>query len=200
MTAKDRLHLTGTGGSPLGHGTDLFRSVLAAFDRQAYPTPITIRLGPAQAETVDLGRFKLVVDIDDRTASNPLRWTHDYEPHVRRFVESVVRPGMTAVDIGANIGFTTMTLAALVGSGGKVFAFEPNSENCRLILLSAAANDFRHVTLFPMALDENDGTVFLSSAIGSNGSLMPAQIETLLHPNCVVVSAARLDRLVNERV
>ena len=37
----------------------------------------------------------------------------------------LVRPGMTVIDIGANIGAHTLPLAKLVGPTGRVIAVEP---------------------------------------------------------------------------
>ena len=41
------------------------------------------------------------------------------------FVRGVLKPGDTAIDAGAHIGFFTMQMAAMVGAGGRVYAFEP---------------------------------------------------------------------------
>lgn len=43
-----------------------------------------------------------------------------------RIVRKVLRPGMTFVDVGANIGYYTALGARLVGPTGTVFAFEPS--------------------------------------------------------------------------
>jgi len=39
---------------------------------------------------------------------------------------AVVKPGMTALDVGANVGSYTLLLAQWVGRDGRVFAFEPS--------------------------------------------------------------------------
>jgi FkbM family methyltransferase len=38
---------------------------------------------------------------------------------------SVIRPGMVALDVGANVGAYSLLLGQWVGPGGRVFAFEP---------------------------------------------------------------------------
>ena len=48
-----------------------------------------------------------------------------FEPDTLAALESLVRPGATVIDVGANIGAHTMHLARLVGEGGRVIAFEP---------------------------------------------------------------------------
>jgi FkbM family methyltransferase len=42
------------------------------------------------------------------------------------FLSSHVKPGMTVIDIGANIGLYSLILADLVGSAGRVHSFEPS--------------------------------------------------------------------------
>jgi len=46
-------------------------------------------------------------------------------------IEEYLKPGMTVLDIGANIGYYTKLFSKSVGSTGKVFAFEPDDTNFR---------------------------------------------------------------------
>jgi FkbM family methyltransferase len=179
---------------------DLLRRVVAVFDRQTIGTPISVRFGQSDLATVVLDGFTLVVDGSDWAVSRTIVDNMIYEPHLTAFIREHVKPGMTAIDIGANIGYFSMLLASLVGRLGHVLSFEPNSENCRLILLSAGRNGFENVRLFPLALSNERGNVFYTPAIGSNGVLLPSRMETLLNPNCVVVPCDRLDNLVSGRV
>jgi len=58
--------------------------------------------------------------------------------------EQILRPGMAALDIGANIGCHTVLMAGLVGPGGKVIAFEPqrivHQALCANLALNAIGN------------------------------------------------------------
>lgn len=60
----------------------------------------------------------------------------------------LVRPNMTAVEVGANIGVLTVPLARFVGSRGKVIALEPQrivyQMLCGNIALNALDNVFAH--------------------------------------------------------
>lgn len=49
-----------------------------------------------------------------------------YESHTQLLFQHAIKPGDTFVDIGANIGMTTLCAAALVGERGKIVSFEPN--------------------------------------------------------------------------
>ena len=48
-----------------------------------------------------------------------------FERRVARAMRRLVRPGATVLDIGANVGAHTLTLARLAGPGGRVIAVEP---------------------------------------------------------------------------
>ena len=50
-----------------------------------------------------------------------------FEPSTRDALAKYVKPGMTVLDIGANIGSHTLHLANLVGAAGRVYAFEPTA-------------------------------------------------------------------------
>jgi FkbM family methyltransferase len=55
------------------------------------------------------------------------------EPGTRRVLQRLLGPGMTFVDVGANIGLLTLVGARAVGRTGKVFTFEPNPIACELL-------------------------------------------------------------------
>lgn len=48
-------------------------------------------------------------------------------------LDRVVEPGAAAADIGANLGAYTLELSRIVGSGGKVLAFEPIPRTATLL-------------------------------------------------------------------
>jgi len=50
------------------------------------------------------------------------------EPSVVRVARKILHQGDTAVDIGANVGFLTRQFASMVGTSGRVFAFEPDPQ------------------------------------------------------------------------
>lgn len=63
-----------------------------------------------------------------------------FELRTQRLYRKLVKPGDTILDIGANIGSHTLPLARLVGSGGKVFAFEPTNFAYRKLQRNIALN------------------------------------------------------------
>lgn len=84
------------------------------------------------------------------------RWSDREE---RALLANIVRPGMTVLDIGANIGIYTRFLAELTGPTGRVIAFEPEPKN--FSLLQRAVASIRQVTVVHAAVSEKSGTLRL---------------------------------------
>jgi len=108
------------------------------------------------------GSARLFVDLSDHVIGlNIVRGA--YETSEIQFVRSIVKPGDTVVDVGAHIGFFTIHLAALVGAGGRVYAFEPFEANLVLLERSVAENRFRdRVRARRAAVGATSGTATLT--------------------------------------
>lgn len=75
--------------------------------------------------------FDMRVDADsatDRELLTALRYGIP-EPEVSHLMARVLRPGDSAIDGGANIGFFTLLMSKLVGEEGYIFSFEPGQNN-----------------------------------------------------------------------
>ena len=81
-----------------------------------------------------------------------------------KFLRHVLQPGQKVIDIGANYGVYTLSMAQTVGPSGHVWAFEPASSTASLLSGGIAANGFTQITLERSALSSIRGTaqLFLS--------------------------------------
>jgi FkbM family methyltransferase len=68
---------------------------------------------------------------------------------------------MTAVDLGANIGYFTLLLARAVGPGGRVVAFEPDPVNAELLRRNVADNGYAQAEVVQAAVADHDGSMML---------------------------------------
>ena len=78
------------------------------------------------------------------------------------FVRRLLRPGQRTIDIGANYGVYTLTMAKIVGPTGAVWAFEPASSTAALLAQGVAANNFSQVVIECSALSSARGTARLA--------------------------------------
>jgi FkbM family methyltransferase len=95
--------------------------------------------------TNDRGAVRLVAE----------RW---YEPGVRTAIRRLLRPGMTVVDVGANIGYYTVQFSSLVGPSGLVLAFEPQETALSELQFNLRLNACNNVVVIPVALSDSTGT------------------------------------------
>lgn len=79
------------------------------------------------------------------------------EPHLERAIKQFVSPGDIVYDVGANIGYFSLTLAKRVRSEGRVAAFEPIAENVRLLRENVRNNHLANVAVFDVAASDRRG-------------------------------------------
>ncbi len=173
------------------------RRMLGTIEHQVAPTAFSVQLAGTDAVRCSAGGVDLYADAADAAVTPGLR-SGEYEPHLTAAFERYCRPGMTVVDVGANLGYYALLAAKLVGTSGRVIALEPNSENCRLLLSSLRLNGVENVDVIPVAADVGTGWAYYSTHVGSNGGLIDGG-DLLDHPGVVVPTFA-LDDIVKSPV
>lgn len=123
----------------------------------------------------EYGRGRILVDTNDGEIGRSVFITHEYE---RRYMGAAVDylkrvggapPGPVFVDVGANIGIST--LDALLHFGfERAVCFEPDSWNFRILKMNLVLNDLdERVDAHRMALSNTDGEHLLQRTEGNSG-------------------------------
>ncbi|MBD3345942.1 MAG: FkbM family methyltransferase [Chitinivibrionales bacterium] len=76
-----------------------------------------------------------------------------------RFLENILTPGMTILDIGANIGFYSVLFSKLMNNTGTVHAFEPDPAN--FVRLTKVTAGIPCIQRHQAAVAEKSGTIKL---------------------------------------
>ena len=84
-----------------------------------------------------------------------------YEAFETNCVKKIIKKDDVVIDVGANIGYYTLIFAKLVGSEGKVFAFEPEPNNFHLLRKNVELNNYHNVALVQKAVTNITGRVNL---------------------------------------
>jgi FkbM family methyltransferase len=119
-----------------------------------------------------------------------------YENAELDFVRQVVKPGMTVLDIGANIGVYTAVCGKAVGAAGRVISVEPDPENLIYLRRTIQANGLGDVLVVPGAASDYDGTASLFTSSENRGDNRMYANE--MSDGATPVPVVHLDRLLRE--
>jgi FkbM family methyltransferase len=82
-----------------------------------------------------------------------------WEREVEEAMQTYVRPGMTALDLGAHAGYWTMAMSRLAGPQGRVLSFEPHPATMTRLSQTCRINNLENVRLFELAASDRSGPV-----------------------------------------
>lgn len=106
-----------------------------------------------------------------------------FEKHELDFILDILEPGMTFVDVGANVGLFSIPAAMKVGSG-RVFAFEPSPSTYGLLVTNAQLNNLTNLHAVRSALGDYVGKAVLNVNVSGKDGLNTIGKPT--HPQCEV--------------
>ena len=141
--------------------------------------PILERISPVRAIAVGIlkckqkGRFErfglaFVLPSGDFGVTLETESTGDYEPVTTQLIKSMLKEGMTFIDIGAHVGLFALPASAWVGEGGRVVAFEPHPDNFSLLVRNAESNGIE-IEMVNAAVSDRSGNVQLHASAFNSG-------------------------------
>lgn len=119
-----------------------------------------------------------------------------YEIKQTRYFKSLLKPRSVVFDVGANVGYYSLIAAPLVGSGGRIYAFEPVSQQFGRLKDNALRNGFCQILPYKLALSDKPGeaVIHLEDEFNTgSASLRPAGPRNILDE---IVTCATLDDFV----
>jgi FkbM family methyltransferase len=135
------------------------------------------------------------LNLADRLVTPIIAEHKAYEVHVTALMNRTLRPGMTVVDVGANIGWFSVLASRLVGESGFVVAVEPGSNNLPLLRANLWRNRCHNALVLPVAAYAHTGHVqMMMNPEGGAGNWIQPGLE-----DAVLVPCARLDELLDGR-
>src|SRR6202790_3105758 len=121
-----------------------------------------------------------------------------FEPLETRLVAGFLAPGMTVIDVGANVGYYTALAASKVGSKGRIFAIEPGARAFAR-LENLIAKNHLPARAFNIGLGEKSGEEHLYQSPDSRNDT-PTMIAHGGFAPTATVPIRRLDRSEERRV
>lgn len=93
---------------------------------------------------------------------------YGFKEEAKERLYSLVNKSDIVIDVGANIGETTLNFAKLVGSNGVVYSFEPDPINYKTLEYNLSLNHFRNITLNKLGLGNQNGTYKIQTFDNNN--------------------------------
>lgn len=119
------------------------------------------------------------------------------EPYEVELFTQSLRPGMTVVDVGANIGYYSLIAGRAVGPSGRIYAFEPDPRTAKSLRANVAANGLETITVLERVVSDRPGRVELlqTASAPHTGLYPPISGEAVV--GVVPVDAVTLDEVLD---
>lgn len=85
----------------------------------------------------------------------------EYSPGEYELFSQLVRPGMTVLEVGANLGALTVPLCRLAGPDGLVLAFEPQVTLSHILTANLALNGLSNGRVHQVGVGQQPGSMYL---------------------------------------
>ncbi len=122
----------------------------------------------------------------------------DWFENEMEFWRNKIQPGMTVIDVGANVGVYTFSAAQRVGATGKVIAVEPFSGCVQCLQETCRINHFDWVKIYAGAASDSVGERKLALHSASEINTIIAEDTYLINEEKVeVVDCFTLDSLIS---
>jgi FkbM family methyltransferase len=126
-------------------------------------------LQPTQPFEMRTRHYRLMaVPTRDNLTRAVIRRGH-WEPLETKVFISLLKPGATVVDAGANFGHYALTAANIVGADGHVIAFEPHPETYNLLAANAALLSTDNLSAIQAGLSDKSGEITLFADAANPG-------------------------------
>jgi predicted RNA methylase len=109
------------------------------------------KLDPDRVVDVETNVGRLWVERDAEIMTPTLIESGSWQPDVVRLMSKLLRPGMTVVDAGANIGYVSVRASKLVGPNGRVVCIEADPSNVAILRANLWRNGCTNTEILPIA-------------------------------------------------
>ena len=145
----------------------------------------------------DVPGGRVLASLDDYVG-RAAYYVGDLDRKITWICSQLLRPGDTALDIGANIGIVTLWMSRLVGGRGAIHAFEPNPRLQRILNDTLVKNGVRNVSVHGYALGASSETLPLRIPRSNMGAASLVRNENNESAEVVEVPVLPLSEVVRD--
>ena len=187
----------------------MFSEIISRLERiERLSSAFSLNQGPMLAVMKD--GFRAVVDPSSLDLGQWLIRNGEWEAHYTSIFCKLLRSTDVVLDVGANQGWYSLTAANLISKSGwgntaKVIAIEPNSNLCRMVLLSLYANGWRSFCdVLNIAVSDKSETLKLAILENMLGSSTTRRYSGAMANQGIIteveVPAFSVDQLISDNI
>jgi FkbM family methyltransferase len=120
-----------------------------------------------------------------------------YEEEALKELCGLLKPGMTALDIGANTGYFSLAFSRAVGPSGKIYSFEPLPANFTLLQEHLRLNGIANVFASELCIAAKGGETEFSSNVNAVANTFIVSSPVFQNSSRIRVKTASLDELLS---
>jgi FkbM family methyltransferase len=140
------------------------------------------------------GNFKIECDTNTWIGAR-IVFLGDYEPSLKKVFRDHIKAGDRVLDIGANIGFHTLFFSELVGTTGKVTAFEPVPSNFVKLIANIALNNYQNIISENFALGDKNEVLKIAA---DEKSVNPGAFNLFDHSGSIEITCKIGDEVIGD--
>lgn len=119
-----------------------------------------------------------------------------YELPTINYIKKNIKPNMTILDIGGNVGLMTLVFANQLKKTGKVFTFEPEPNNFSKLQHNIKLNEFSNIVLNQVAVSDSNSVLKFFLSTGNNFGVHSLIYNEDLDQNFIEVPTVKIDDFV----
>ena len=144
-----------------------------------------------------VGEFNMTLDLSSEGISKVLYHNGIRERVFMSVLHSEIDPGDVCIDLGSNIGYTTLYMCEKAGNSGKVYAIEPDPWNVNLLRINLKNNNYDKISeVFPIAISDSTGEIEFWTSSKSNLSSVQ---KTKHSESCIKVKCFSLNDFLEDK-
>ena len=145
-----------------------------------------------------IGNFIMTLDLASEGISKVLYHVGARERAFMTLLYNEINNGDVCIDLGSNIGYTTLYMCERSGPEGKVYAIEPDPWNVEILTENIAQNNFMDRTeIFPIAISDLSGEIEFWTSDKSNLSSVQ---KTKHSTDCIKIGCESLNTFLEDRL
>ncbi|HVU08746.1 MAG TPA: FkbM family methyltransferase [Verrucomicrobiae bacterium] len=121
--------------------------------------------------------------------------TKEAEPDIQHLCAQLLKPGMTVMDVGANVGLLTRQFCRLAGKSGRVYSFEPDPLTFQFLEFNTRSFANKELTQCAVSDNQEPALLHLNSTSGTGNSLLNKTQST----ESISVPCVSLDEFLKQR-